>query len=59
LISGLVTRMQDQRQWLAIVTGPGGRTLGLVTIEDLVAELIGEISEDGVGRGPTPPRHQR
>lgn len=59
LISGLVTRMQDKRQWLAIVTGPGGRTLGLVTIEDLVAELIGEISEDGVGRGSTPPRRRR
>ena len=50
-ISRLVTRMQERRQWLAIVTGPTGRTLGLVTIEDLVAELVGEISEDDVG-GP-------
>lgn len=55
LISGLVARMQEQGQWLAIVTGPTGRTLGLVTIEDLVAELVGEISDDGV-EGPGEPR---
>ncbi len=47
LISRLVTRMQERRRWLAIVVDPSGRTLGLVTIEDLVAELVGEISEDG------------
>ncbi len=50
LISTLATRMQEHGQWLAIVTAPGGGTLGLVTIEDLVAELVGEISEDGVQR---------
>jgi len=50
LISALATRMQEHGQWLAIVTGPGGHTLGLVTIEDVVAELVGEISEDGVLR---------
>ncbi len=50
LISTLATRMQEQGRWLAIVTGPEGRTLGLVTIEDVVAELVGEISEDGVQR---------
>lgn len=54
LVSSLVTRMQERRRWLAIVTDPTGRTLGLVTIEDLVAELVGEISEDGL-QGPTHP----
>lgn len=53
LVSGLVTRMQERRRWLAIVTDEAGRTLGLVTIEDLVAELVGEISEDGRDSSPS------
>lgn len=46
LISDLMDRMQATGRWLAIVTDPSGRTLGLATIEDLVAELVGEIAEE-------------
>lgn len=44
-IAALLTRMQHTKRPLAIVTASDGRTLGLVTIEDLVAELVGEISD--------------
>jgi CBS domain containing-hemolysin-like protein len=46
LISMLLRDMQRSGQRLAIVTDPDGRTVGLVTIEDLVAELVGEIADD-------------
>ena len=59
LISSLVTRMQDRGRWLAIVTDPAGRTLGLVTIEDLVAELVGEISDEAPARPSRPGRRRR
>lgn len=45
-ISHLLRRMQDANLWLAIVEDDRGRTLGLVTVEDVVAELVGEIAED-------------
>lgn len=51
LVSGLLRRMQQSSNWLAVVTDEGGRTVGLVTIEDIVAELVGEIADEReVGR---------
>ncbi len=44
-IAALMERMQTTECWMAIVVGADGRTLGLATIEDLVAELVGEIAE--------------
>lgn len=52
-IASLLRRMQTTGRWLAIVTDDNGRTVGLVTVEDLVAELVGEISDD---RGSVEPR---
>lgn len=43
-ISDLLRRMQAEGSWMAVVCDEGG-TLGLVTIEDIVAELVGEIAE--------------
>lgn len=45
-IADLMDRMQATGRWLAIVVDPDGRTAGLVTVEDVVAELVGEIVED-------------
>jgi putative hemolysin len=48
----VLRRLQEQRTHLGIVLDEQGTTLGLVTIEDLVEELVGDIlSEDD----PTPP----
>ncbi|MEL7158213.1 MAG: CNNM domain-containing protein [Actinomycetota bacterium] len=44
-ISELLQRMQRSGGRLAIVVGAGGLTVGLATIEDLVAELVGEIAD--------------
>lgn len=42
----LLFRMMRERQHLAIVQGPAGDTLGLVTLEDLLEELVGEIRDE-------------
>ena len=44
LVSDLLSDMQESGQWLAIVEQSDGTTLGLATIEDVVAELVGEIT---------------
>jgi CBS domain containing-hemolysin-like protein len=36
----------DQHEHIAIVRGEDGRALGLVTLEDLVEELIGEVQDE-------------
>ena len=45
-ISQLLTQMQREQCWLAIVTDARHRTVGLVTVEDVVAELVGEIADE-------------
>lgn len=42
----LMTRMLRDRRHLAIVRGRAGETLGLVTLEDLVEEFVGEIQDE-------------
>lgn len=42
----LMTRMLRDRRHLAIVRGETGQTLGLVTLEDLVEEFVGEIQDE-------------
>ena len=42
----LMTRMLRDRRHLAIVRGGNGETLGLVTLEDLVEEFVGDIHDE-------------
>jgi CBS domain containing-hemolysin-like protein len=50
--SHLLKELQQKRQQVAIVVDEYGSVAGLVTIEDLVEEIIGEISEED--RAPVP-----
>jgi putative hemolysin len=38
--------MLRERQHLAIVRGDRGQTMGLVTLEDLLEELVGDIRDE-------------
>lgn len=42
----LMTRMLRERRHLAIVRGVSGETLGLVTLENLVEEFVGDIHDE-------------
>lgn len=42
----LMTRMLRERRHLAVVRAASGETLGLVTLEDLVEEFVGEIQDE-------------
>jgi putative hemolysin len=50
----LLFRMLRERQHLAIVRGDQGQTMGLVTLEDLLEELVGDIRDEH--DEPAPPR---
>ena len=38
--------MQAQRRHLAVVLNDAGRRLGIVTLEDLLEELVGDIRDE-------------
>jgi len=42
----LLTMFVDQHIHMAIVRDPNGKTLGLVTLEDLLEELVGDIDDE-------------
>lgn len=46
LVTLLLKRMLDERRHMVLVSDERGRTVGLVTLEDLVEELVGEIESD-------------
>lgn len=52
----LLFRMLRDRKHLAIVQGVSGETLGLVTLEDLLEELVGEIRDEHDDPEGTPRR---
>jgi putative hemolysin len=52
--SELLFRMLRQSQHLAIVQDGEGRTLGLVTLEDLLEELVGDIRDEHDEPAPRP-----
>ena len=45
-IAELLSEFQRNKTQIAIVQGAEGRTIGLVTIEDVLEEIVGEIHED-------------
>lgn len=48
-IDDILTGMRQEKFYLAVVSGDEGETLGIVTVEDLLEELVGEIwDEDDV-----------
>jgi putative hemolysin len=52
----LLFRMLRERLHLAIVRDEAGRTLGLVTLEDLLEELVGDIRDEHDEPAPRAPR---
>jgi CBS domain containing-hemolysin-like protein len=45
-VAELLARMRRDRRHLALVTDDDGATVGLVTLEDLLEELVGEIDDE-------------
>lgn len=45
-LNQLLQEMQTKRMHLAIVTNSQGKTVGLVTMEDLLEEIVGEIADE-------------
>jgi CBS domain containing-hemolysin-like protein len=57
-VTALLKRMLDERRHMVLVADERGRTVGLLTLEDLVEELVGEIESDTEPPPPAPPeRH--
>ena len=57
-LTGLLRDMQDQKFHLSIVVDEYGGTAGLVTLEDLIEELIGEIVDEYDAEEPLVERKQ-
>ncbi len=52
-VEGLITEMREQRVKMAIVVDEFGGTAGLVTLEDLIEEIIGDIRDEHEPDEPT------
>jgi CBS domain containing-hemolysin-like protein len=45
-VDGLLSEMQAKRQHIAVVVDEYGGTAGLITIEDILEEIVGEITDE-------------
>lgn len=50
-IKNVLLKMQQSRVHMALVKNEHGDTVGLVTMEDILEEIVGEIREEYVGEG--------
>ena len=48
-VGELLQKMQHERMQMAVVTDEFGTTEGLITVEDMIEEIVGEILEVDVG----------
>ena len=46
LLENVLVRMRRQRQHIALVRAPGGAVVGLITLEDILESLIGDIEDE-------------
>ena len=53
-ISAVLRQFQQQREQMALVVDEYGTVVGLITMEDIVEEIVGEIRERGEPEGPAP-----
>lgn len=51
LIKDVLLKMQESRVHMAIVTDKQGKTVGLVTMVDILEEIVGEIRDEYSGVG--------
>lgn len=49
-IKDVLIKMQQTRMHMAAVTDAKGTTIGLVTMEDILEEIVGDIRDEAVGR---------
>jgi putative hemolysin len=52
-ISAVLRQFQEQREQMALVVDEYGTVVGLITIEDIIEEIVGEIRERGEPEVPT------
>lgn len=45
-VAGAIAGLQRNRQSMAIVTDHGGQMLGIITLKDLLREVVGDVAED-------------
>jgi putative hemolysin len=51
-ISAVLRQFQQQREQMALVVDEYGTVVGLITVEDIIEEIVGEIRERGEPEGP-------
>jgi CBS domain containing-hemolysin-like protein len=54
LLKSLLTELRRARTHLAVVVDEFGSTVGVVTLEDILEELVGEIQDEFDGEAPPP-----